>query len=159
MIASYIFGINAQPGGADALWGGAPENIRPVYFVSMILAATGYFAFLYYIFFRLKPHEVKISETLGFNGLYLIFIGILVPSAFWMPLTNFYVNDPGEALWLAIRLVLTIVGLASLALVWVLVRMKGKVKGTPYRLALLGSGYFTFHTLILDALLWTALFR
>jgi len=29
VIGSYIFGLNAPTGGANALWGGVPQNIRP----------------------------------------------------------------------------------------------------------------------------------
>ena len=48
VIGTYIFGLNVQAGGANVLWGGVPESIRPVYGVSMILAALGYFAFIYF---------------------------------------------------------------------------------------------------------------
>ena len=50
VIGSYIFGLNAQSGGANVLWGGVPGNIKPIYGISMILSALGYFAFMYYIF-------------------------------------------------------------------------------------------------------------
>ena len=46
VIGSYIFGIKAQPGGANALWGGVPPNIRPVYGVSVnpvLFGASYYF--------------------------------------------------------------------------------------------------------------------
>jgi len=35
--------------------GRSPASIRPVYTVSMILSALGYFAFIYFILFRLVP--------------------------------------------------------------------------------------------------------
>ena len=52
VIGSYIFGLNAQSEGANVLWGGVPVGIRPVYTVSMVLSAIGFFAFLYFIFFK-----------------------------------------------------------------------------------------------------------
>ena len=55
VIGSYIYGLNASTGGANVLWGGVPENIRPLYGASMVLSALGYFALLYFIFFRLVP--------------------------------------------------------------------------------------------------------
>jgi hypothetical protein len=159
VIGSYIFGLNAQSGGANVLWGGVPANIRPLYFVSMILSALGYFAFIYYILLRLTPSEVSIGGIAGFSVLYAIFLVMLIPSALWMPLTNLYVSRPGTGLWVAIRTILALVGLASIALFWALLTLQGKVTGTSHLLAVVGSGYFAFHTAILDAIVWAALFR
>jgi hypothetical protein len=159
VIGSYIFGINAQADGANLLWGGVSTSIRPVYFTSMILSALGYFAFLYYILFRLDPAQVSIAGVSGFALFYVIFLFILIPSAFWMPLTNLYVSNPSTGIWIWIRTVLALVGLASIALLWALVTMQGKVPGTAYWLAVAGSGYFAFHTAILDAIFWANLFK
>lgn len=159
VIGSYIFGLRGQSGGANVLWGGVPENIRPVYTVSMILSALGYFAFLYYIFFSLEPAQVQIFGVSGFTMFYVIFLGILIVSALWMPLTNMYVGNPGTGIWIGIRVVLAVVGLASIALFVVLLTMQGKVYGVSYWLAVIGSGYFAFHTTILDAIVWAALFK
>jgi hypothetical protein len=159
VIGSYIFGLNAQAGGANVLWGGVPANIRPVYTVSMVLSALGYFAFLYYILFRLTPSEVSIAGIFGFSLFYAIFLVILIPSAFWMPLTNLYVGNPSTAILVGIRTVLVLVGLASIALVWALLSLQGKVPGISYWLAVGGSAYFAFHTAILDAVVWSVLFK
>ena len=153
VIGSYIYGLNAQDGGADALWGGVPESTRIFYFVSMVVSALGYFAFLYLILFR-----VALKES-SFGVFYLIFALILIPSAFWMPLTNIYLNNPSESLWLVVRGVLLVVGLASITLLWALLRINKGKDGLVYRLAILGAGYFAFHTTILDALIWPVLFR
>jgi hypothetical protein len=159
VLVSYVIGLRGQSGGANVLWGGVPENIRPVYTVSMILSALGYFAFLYYIFFRLDPSQVIIAGVAGFTLLYVIFIFMLMPSAFWMPLTNVYVTNPGTGIWVWVRVVLALVGLASIALFWALLTMQGKVPGAAYWLAVVGSGYFAFHTAVLDAIVWAALFK
>jgi hypothetical protein len=159
VIGSYIFGLNAQAGGANILWGGVPANIRPLYFVSMILSALGYFAFFYFILFRLVPGEVMIAGRFGFSLFYAIFLGILIPSAFWMPLTNVYVGNPSMGVWIGIRTVLALVGLASIALVWALLSLQTKVPGIAYWLAVAGSAYFAFHTAILDAIVWAALYK
>jgi len=159
VIGSYIFGLGGQTGGANVLWGGVPANIRPVYTVSMILSALGYFAFLYYIFFRLDPAQTSIAGISGFTLFYVIFLLILIPSAFWMPLTNVYVGNPSAGIWIWIRMVLALVGLASIALLWALLTSQGKVPGVSYWLAIVGSGYFAFHTAILDAIVWAALFK
>jgi hypothetical protein len=159
VIGSYILGLRGQSGGTNILWGGVPGDIRPVYTVSMILSALGYFAFIYYIFFRLDPAQVKIFGISGFVMFYVIFLLILIPSALWMPLTNTYVGNPSTGIWIGIRTVLAIVGLSSIALLCALVTLQGKVPGVAYWLAIIGSGYFAFHTTILDAIIWAALFR
>ena len=43
VLGSYVFGVKNQAGGTSLLWGGIPQAIRPVYTVSMLVAATGYF--------------------------------------------------------------------------------------------------------------------
>jgi len=159
VIGSYVYGLNANAGGANVLWGGVPNNIRPIYTVSMILSALGYFAFMYYIFFRLEPSQISIVGVSGFTLFFVIFLFILIPSAFWMPLTNAYVSNPSTGIWIWIRTVLALVGLASIALLWALLTLQGKVPGTAYWLAVAGSGYFAFHTAVLDAILWAALFK
>ena len=55
VVGSYIFGINAQSGGANILWGGVPVGIRPVYMVSMVLSAIGYFCFPLLHFLQVNP--------------------------------------------------------------------------------------------------------
>jgi hypothetical protein len=153
VIGSYVLGLSGKTGGANALWGGMPLSVRPIYTISMVISALGYFAFLYFILFRLD------SVSFNFNVLYLIFLGILVPSAFWMPLTNVFIAHPGTALWITIRLVLAIVGLSSCALVGVLFSLHAKETGLAYWLALAGSVYFAFHTAILDMILWPIFFK
>jgi hypothetical protein len=159
VIGSYIFGLRVQSGGANILWGGIPENIRLVYGISMILAALGYFAFMYYIFFRLNPSEVSIAGTFNFSLFYAIFLVILIPSALWMPLTNMYVGNPNTGMWIWVRIILILVGLDSIALVWALLSLQTKTPGISYWLAVVGSGYFAFHTAILDAIVWAELFK
>jgi hypothetical protein len=159
VLVSYVIGLRGQSGGANVLWGSVPESVRPVYTVSMILSALGYFAFLYYIFFRLDPSQVNIAGVAGFTLLYVIFLFMLVPSAFWMPLTNAYVGNPNTGIWVWVRVVLAMVGLASIALFCSILTMQGKVPGVAYWLAIVGSGYFAFHTAVLDAIVWAALFK
>ena len=159
VIGSYVFGLSSQTGGASALWGGVPENIRPVYGISMILSALGYFALLYFILFQLVPGEILISGRFGFSLFYAIFLVILIPSALWMPLTNIYIGNYSTGIWIGIRTVLVLVGLASIALVWALLSLQTRVPSVPYWLSVVGSGYFAFHTTILDAIVWAALFK
>jgi hypothetical protein len=155
VILSYIYGLKGQAGGANVLWGNVSESIRPVYTVSMILSALSYFAFIYYILFRIDPGTSNISYYLFFA----IFVVILGASAFWMPLTNMFVNNGGTGLWIAVRGVLALVGLGSIALFWALLSLRPETRGVAYWLGVAGAGYFAFHTAVLDGIVWAALFR
>ena len=158
VIGSYILGLGGDSG-TDVLWGGVPESIRPVYAVSMVLSAIGYFAFLNVLLLRVEPREVTVGGRFGYSIFYPIFVLILIPSAFWMPLTNLYVDDPSSGTWAAIRVVLFLVGLASIALAWALFTLRPGNRGKAYWAAVVGSCYFAFHTFVLDAILWAALFQ
>jgi hypothetical protein len=159
VIGSYIIGFSGQTDAANVLWGGVSTTIRPVYTVSMILSALGYFAFIYFILFRLVPDETVIGGKFGYSIFFIIFPLILIPSAFWMPLTNMYVINPNPGLWISIRSVLALVAIGSIALCIALLTLHGKNSGIAYWLAVAGSGYFAFHTTVLDAILWAALFK
>jgi len=125
----------------------------------MILSAVSYFAFIYFILFRLNPAEVKIAGSLGFDTFFVIFTSILLFSSLWMPFTYSYVDAPNPGTWIAIRVVLILVGLSSCALLWALLGLADKTPALPYWLAVGGAGYFAFHTLILDGLIWPALYK
>ncbi len=159
VIGSYIQGIIAHPGSGNVLWGGVPAGMRPVYGISMILAALGYFAFMYFILFKLNPDEVRIAGRFNFSLLHFIFLGILIPSAFWMPLTFYMINNPGGGAFTWVRIVLIIVGLFSCALVWALLSLNTREPNLPYWLAVAGSAYFTFHTAVLDMIIWPILYK
>jgi hypothetical protein len=90
---------------------------------------------------------------------YVIFLFILIPSALWMPLTNAYATNPNPGIWIGIRTVLFIVGIASIALFSAILTLQGKIINVAYWLAVVGSGYFAFHTTVLDAILWATLFK
>jgi hypothetical protein len=159
VIGSYILGLRGESRGANALWGGVPTRIRPVYTVSMILSAIGYLASLYFIFFELVPEDVEIGGRFGFVLFIPIIVLMLFPSALWMPLSNLYVDKPKTGTWIAVRTVLFIVGLASIALAWAFFALEPNDRGVAYWFAVVGSCYFAFHTFILDAIVWAALFR
>jgi hypothetical protein len=158
VIVSYIFGLRGASG-TDALWGGVPEAIRPVYAASMVLSALGYFAFLNLLLLRVDPKTVTVGSRFGYSIFYPIFALILVPSVLWMPLTNLYLDHPSTGAWVGIRIVLFLVGLASIALAWALFTIRPGNQGKAYWAAVVGGCYFAFHTFVLDAILWAALFR
>ena len=157
VLGSYAFGLMSHPGEGEALWGGVPPELRSVYTTGMLLAA-GYLGFTYFLLVRLDPVEARMERRAAFpafNGLYL---GILVPSALWMPLTWRMIDQPSSALWFGIRLALAFVGLAALGMVIALSLVHPKHPKRAHRLALIGSVALALHTGMLDALVWPALF-
>jgi hypothetical protein len=148
----------AHPGAGDIFWGGVPQRIRPLYTAGMFLAAASYFAFTYFLLFRLSPVEAQIGGRFGFwvfNALYAL---ILIPSALWMPLTFAAIGQSSEGLVWAVRLVLAVVGLASLGLLAALLSVEPRQPLWAYWLAVAGSVGFCFQTMVLDALIWAAFF-
>ena len=87
VVGSYVQGIRAHPDTRDDAWGHVPRRLMPVYKVSMLLAALGYFLFTYFVLFRLKPEEVELANSFTYGLFILLYALILFPSAIWMPLT------------------------------------------------------------------------
>ena len=159
VIASYVYGLLTHPGSSEVLWGGVPQQIRPFYTAVMFLAAAGYFAFTCFIFFRLDPGETQIYRRFGFWGFNALYAAILVPSALWMPLTFLAVEQSSVLLLWMVRIVLVVVGLASLSLLFALLKVEPRRPLWAYWLAVLGAVFFCIQTAVLDALLWAAFFR
>jgi hypothetical protein len=157
VLASYAWNLLAHPEAGGDFWGGVPAALRPGYVVTMLLAATGYFAFTRFVF-RLRPAQVRIAGRFDYSAFKWIYALILVPSALWMPLTFAMIQDPSAALWASIRLTLAAVGIGSLLLIAALLRLQPAAPTGAYRLAVAGSIAFTFQTAVLDALVWPAFF-
>lgn len=158
VIVSYAWGLGTQPALRDALWGGVPADLRPLYTVSMLLAAASYFAFTYFIVFRVDPGQVRSARLGGYWVFSLLYAFILIPSALWMPLTLAMLERPSSAVWLAIRAVLWAVAFASVGLTGVLLSVSPRQPRWAYWLAEAGCLVFSFHTLVLDAIIWPASF-
>jgi hypothetical protein len=124
----------------------------------MLLAAAGYFAFTYFIFFRVDAENARIGgqyDVRLFNALY---VAILGPSALWMPMTFEVLYNPTDGLWFVIRVVLAIVGFASLGLIYALLKLDPRLPPFSYWLAVAGAIAFAVQTALLDALVWPAYF-
>jgi hypothetical protein len=157
VLASYAWNMLAHPEASGDFWGGVPAAMQQGYVFTMLLAATGYFAFTRFVF-RLRPAKVKVGERFGYGVFKWIYALILVPSALWMPLTFAMIENPSAGLWVAIRLTLAAVGVGSLLLVAALLRMQPRSPKLAHRLAVAGSIAFTFQTAVLDAVVWPAYF-
>jgi hypothetical protein len=158
VIGSYIWGFRAFPDAGQILWGGVPLAIRPYYTAGMILAANGFFAFTYFILFQLKVEETRVFYRFGYGAFNIIYAIILVFSALWMPWTFAALQGSTLGLLWAVRLVLAIVALASLALIAALLTVQPRRPVRAHRLALVGCVGFCLQTVLLDAIVWSSYF-
>jgi hypothetical protein len=149
VLASYALWLANPSREGEALWGSITGHGRTLYTVSMLAAAAGYFGFAVYVL-------GQGGRSLSWSLVLALFALMLFPSALWMPLAFEYLAAPHPALWWAMRSTLALVGVASLVLLVVLVRVESG--GTAHALAVAGALAFTFQTLVLDALVWPMYF-
>jgi hypothetical protein len=158
VIGSYIWGFQAIPKAATVLWGGVPAGIQPFYTAGMILAAIGYFAFSYFLL-RSNQDEVRVAGRFGFGIFNAIFLLILVPSAFWLPLTLLAVEQASVLVVWLVRMDLALVAIGALGLLLALMNIQPRNPKWMQRIAVLGAVAFCFQTVILDAIVWSSSFR
>jgi hypothetical protein len=158
VMVSYVYPVMAHPEYVEPAWGGVTPDIRRFYAPSMLLAASGYFFYTYFLLFRADADEVRVAGRFGFWVFNVLYAAILVGSALYMPLTFAFVAGPSTPLWWSIRLVLFVVGLASVALLGSLLTLRSRQPAWAYWLAVAGSVFFSFQTAVLDMLLWPALY-
>jgi len=157
VLASYIWVILSFGGDLSSFWGGMPERFFGGYYISMVLSALSYFIFTIFIFLNVSK-DIKIKSKSIYFYVNLFYIFLLIPSALWMPLVNFYLENSSSFYWLMIRLVLVLVGLSSFGIFLIILQSGSRKKYLFRILALLSSFYFFFHTGILDALIWPYFF-
>jgi hypothetical protein len=158
VVGGYVLWLALNPGSGDALWGGVPQRLRPVFTAGMLAAAVGYLVFVALLLFRLDPATLSIAGRPAYPVLNGLLLGFLLPSALWMPLTFALLARPSAALWVVVRLVLVIVALSGVGLVIALLALRPRPRGALYWLGVAGAVLFTLHTLVLDALVWPAYF-
>lgn len=158
VLGSYVFGAFTQPNAGQILWGGVPEGVRPAYTTGMFLGAAGYFAYTYFILFRLNARDTRVAGRFGYGLFLALYTAILIPSALWMPLTMLAIQQSNPALAWLVRAVLAVVALASLGLLAALLKVQPHQPEWAHRLAVGGSVAFCLQTVILDALFWSASF-
>jgi hypothetical protein len=158
VIGSYILGFLTRPDASTALWGGVPESIRPLYTAGMILAAAGYLTVFTY-FLRADKWELRIGNWGGFSLLTGLYLLILVPSALWMPMSIWALASSSEALAWLVRLDLVLVGAGAIGVLLALLREKSGRSSAFHSLAVLGSAALCLQTVVMDAVIWSSLFR
>jgi hypothetical protein len=124
----------------------------------MVLAAAGYFAFIHFMLFRLDPDKTSVWHRPGFDAFNILFTAILIPSALWMPLTFAAAEATSVLLLWVVRLVLAVVGLASLSLLATLLNVQPRRPPWAYWLAVIGCVAFCLQTAVLDMIVWSAYF-
>ena len=159
VIGSYIHGFLAHPENKQALWGNVPQGLIPVYTVSMLLAAAGYLALFFYLLLGVEAADVRVAGRFTFPVFYIIYLAILVPSVFWMPLTHAMIAAHSPILWFAIRFVLWTVGVGALALLAAVLCLEPQTPGWAYFIAVIGSMLVAFQTFVLDAIVWVKFFK
>ncbi len=157
VLGSYVHGIATHPETSGQVWGGVPEGLKPLYTVSMLLAAVGYFPFTHFVTLRLDPERTRVGPF-DYGIFPLLYALVLAPSALWMPLTFTMLDAPSPFLWIAIRLVLFAVGLGSLAMLASVCAARPRPLGASFWLAVAGCAAFCVQTALLDALVWPAYF-
>ena len=159
VLGSYAWGILAVPNAGRILWGDVPDILRILSTIWMLPGALGYFAYTYFILFRLNPDETHIYQRFGYGVFSILYIAILIPSALWLPLTSLAVSSSSPLLDWVVRLDLVVVGLASLALLFALLHTQPRQPMWAFWLAVIGCVFFCIQTVILDAILWGAYFQ
>ena len=124
VLTSYAYILGLEPEIQMKLWGGVPAALLPAYVASMVLATAGFFAFTFFLLFRADPDRVQVAGRFGYSLFYGLYVMILAPSALWLPLTSAMVRQSNDLLWLAVRLVLLVVGLGAVALLLALLSLR-----------------------------------
>ena len=159
VVGSYIHGFSTNPGSADKLWGGVTGGLRYMNYVLMIGAVIGYFLFTYWLLFRADPDTVTVFGGAGYWMFFVIFFVILLPSILWMPFLFAHIGATGGGWWIAVRVVLVLVGIGSLALLAALITVAPRDGGAAYWLAVVGAALFAIQTAVNDMFIWPALFK
>src|SRR5690606_30667536 len=153
VLLSYVFSASTWPGHTEALWGDIPERFRSVYVTNMFLAAFGYLTILYYVLRHTYEGATRFIGAFGLGYVNFATVLILIPSAIWMPLTS-YALDQQLDLLIAIQVVLWLVAAGSLLLLMGLFTVTPDVPRKPLMVARAGAIFFCVQTVVLDAVVW-----
>lgn len=158
VLSSYVYGLGTTWARDGSLWGGVPADWQPAYTVSMFAAAAGYFPFTWFFLRGVNPERVRFAAGLGYGAVTAFYVLVLFPSSLWLPLTIRMLESPNAPLWLLIRLVLMLVAVGSLGLALAAATARPVSSPLTRGLALVGLALFCLQTVVLDAIVWPALF-
>ncbi|MEC8024144.1 MAG: hypothetical protein VX223_09445 [Myxococcota bacterium] len=153
VLGSYAWGLTNYPSLRGALWGGVPEAIRPLYTVNMLLATGGWISIALHLL--RGPNDMHVGNRPAHLLFAIIQMLILLPSAFWMPLTLVVIQQGGSLPWTMTRLCLSMVGVGAVLQVWAVWELRPKPNKAAVRAVLVGGAVaFALQTAVLDAIVW-----
>ncbi len=153
VLGSYVLAFAVEPEIRSGLWGGIPDSLQGFYTVNMLLAAAGFFPATYWLGLKTPVDQFVDYTGLRFEALMLAYAAILMPSALWLPLTAIYIGEPTALLWIAIRIVLFLVGAGATCVAYMLIRRAAKGPSIVWG-AVVAFFFFWLQTMILDAIVW-----
>ncbi len=156
VLGSYAYTIARFPDASAMMWGGVPEALQPLYTAWMFVAAAGYFAYSGLFIAHADPDRVRVLGR-GYALIALCYALILFPSALWMPATKWLLDDPSRWRFWLVRLDLFAVAAGSLGLLVAAAKLEPAPPRWLRILAVVGAIGFSIQTVILDALVWPAL--
>ena len=124
----------------------------------MFISAIGYFFFTSNFIFNVNLHEKKFLGRFPGWSLHIVYLLILIPSSIWIDLTFQYLKSGVSIHWIYVLSVLYCVGLSSI-LLFLFVVDSGNSNQLIYLFSVIGAGFFVFHTMFLDGLIWTTFFH
>ncbi len=156
VLLSYLHGAAAEE--VRGIWGGIAPAWQPLYTASMLAATVGYFPFTYFLLRNIDLDEGSFAGDLGYNAIAAAYLLILLPSSMWLPLTLRMLQAPSSLLWLLIRVDLSLVALGTITLIVAAATYRPVTSEKMRVAALIGLAFFALQTVILDGVIWPALF-
>lgn len=159
VLGSYAWGLSTHPGAGASLWGGTPEAWQRLSTANMLPAALGYMVFTIFLLLQPQPEHQRVFGRMGYGLLLALYAAILLPSAAWMPLSFAALASPSPLLVWSIRILLAVIGLASIGLLMAIGSIRVRRRAWAWRFALIGCAVFCLQTAVFDAVIWSAFFH
>jgi len=159
VLFSYYNGITKEPQLSAKLWGGVPSTLQPIIICFMFISAIGYLIFTYNFLINADANSILFLNKFNYYHLHLLYLLVLIPSMLWMNSTFKYMNSGSSLDWVIIVAMLFCVAIASIVLLLFTIDMKIEENSFIYLASVIGATIFAFHTLFLDAIIWTVFFN
>lgn len=156
VLASYALCILRWPDASAQMWGGVPDGVQPFYTAWMFVAAAGYFGYSWLFVLRTPPERTRVLGF-GYGFLFAAYALVLVGSMLWMPMTKWLLDAPSLLRFWLVRLDLFAVAAGSLGLIVAAFVIEPKPDRRAGIVARVGTIAFGIQTIVLDALVWPAL--
>ena len=124
----------------------------------MLLATVGYFVFTSYVLKKMFIFKSNEFNKIHFSIINILYAGIIIPSALWMPMTFRVLTHSSDFLWVSIRIIILVVGLSSSGIMLFFFFSRIRTNNWHYFVGMLGLISFWIQTMILDALVWPNFF-